>query len=271
MTDDINPNNQRYALVVQALDRALVKPEIELHYQGQYELTSGSLTGLEVLSRLNDEVLGHVPADEFIRVAEQAGRISDWEEKVWQQVQLEWPALDAHWPDIRLALNFSLRHIAQEKFFDKFEQWLFALDHSHQQRLDFEITETWIQQLSPAQTQRLKQLQTSGVRIVMDDFGTGQSSLSRLHTLAFDCIKLDKEFTQHIAEPMVQAIVRAMAQLTQSFHKSLIIEGVETETELDTLKELGASIVQGYLLGKPQPLASWLALARPQPLADPTR
>jgi EAL domain-containing protein (putative c-di-GMP-specific phosphodiesterase class I) len=159
-------------------------------------------------------------------------------------------------------LNFSLRHITESDFFKKFDQWLQGLDRQHQQRLDFEITETWIQQLTHEQTQHLKQLQTHGVRIVMDDFGTGQSSLSRLHTLAFDCIKLDKEFTHHIAQPMVQAIVRAMAQLTQSFGKSLIIEGVETNEELNTLKQLGASIVQGYLLGQPQPLSAWIAQAR---------
>lgn len=253
---------EREAQVLKALDRVIAQGPLRLHYQGQYELAHGQLMGLEVFSRLDDPLLGEIPADEFIQLAEKTDRISAWEKRVWQQLQIEWPQLDLHWPQIRLALNFSMRHVTEDSFFESFHQWLKQFDPAHQQRLDFEITETWIQTLRVDQIQELKRLQNQGLQIVMDDFGVGQSSLSRLHQLPFDCLKLDKSFTRDVSHPTVQAIVQAMVKLSEVLNKTLIVEGVETTEQFNTLKSLGVKIVQGFWLGKPQPLSVWLSQAK---------
>ena len=104
-------------------------------------------------------------------------------------------------------------------------------------------------------TGRMQQLRERGMRIALDDFGTGQSSLARLHTLPFDKIKLDRSFVQALDNPMVQAIVRAMAQLAEAFSRTLVVEGVETSAQLGHLASLGCRMVQGYLLSRPAALA----------------
>jgi EAL domain-containing protein (putative c-di-GMP-specific phosphodiesterase class I) len=252
------PFNERFEQVLDAINAALRHGSISLNYQGQFDIQKNQLIGFEVLSRLHSPALGDIPADEFITVAEVSGLIGAWEEKVWQQLLIEWPQLTHHWGSVRMALNFSLRHITEPDFFESFQSWVNRLNDEQRSLLDFEITETWIQQLDADKKQHLQKLQQQGIQIVMDDFGTGQSSLSRLYAIPFDCIKLDKEFAQCIVEPMVQAIVKSMVMLAQQFDKSLIIEGVETQSQLDMFKALGCTLVQGYLLGKPQPLAQWL-------------
>ena len=115
-------------------------------------------------------------------------------------------------------------------------------------RLGFE--ETALTSVSDA-LNRIKEL---GVRVAIDDFGTGQSSLSRLHTLPFDKIKLDRSFVQALQEPMVQSIVKAMSQLADSFSRSLVVEGIETQAQMQKLTELGCKLGQGYFLCRPHAL-----------------
>jgi EAL domain-containing protein (putative c-di-GMP-specific phosphodiesterase class I) len=92
----------------------------------------------------------------------------------------------------------------------------------------------------------------------MDDFGSGQSSLSRLHTLPFDVIKLDKQFAQQIAHPMVYAIVKAALAFANEFGIELIAEGVETAEQCEILQDINCRLVQGFYFSHPQPLAHWL-------------
>jgi len=94
-------------------------------------------------------------------------------------------------------------------------------------------------------------LQALGILVAIDDFGSGQSSLSRLHTLPFDKIKLDRSFVQALDDPMAQAIIQAMVQLANSFSRTLVAEGIETQKQLEQLTALGCQLGQGYLLCRP--------------------
>jgi EAL domain-containing protein (putative c-di-GMP-specific phosphodiesterase class I) len=106
----------------------------------------------------------------------------------------------------------------------------------------------------------LHTLRSLGICIAIDDFGKGQSSLSRLHTLPFDTIKLDKSFTRQLDQPTVHEIARWAVAFGQRFGKKVTAEGVETQSQYDLLRTLGFDYAQGFLLGRPAPLAHWLAL-----------
>jgi len=139
-----------------------------------------------------------------------------------------------------------------------------AVDPGMTRHLELEVTESVFHHDVPTVRQHLLALRELGLTVAIDDFGTGQSSLSRLHTLPFDKIKLDRSFVQALDNPMVQAIIGAMAGLAVMFSRSLVVEGVETQQQLEHLARLGCRTVQGYLLSAPAPLEQLLAQAKPQ-------
>ena len=244
--------------IKQALLSAIEQQKIDLVYQGQNALPSQQLVGVEALCRIDPSAWGDVTPDQFIPVAEHIGLIAPLERLVFKQLALDLPQLLAAHPDIRIGVNLSIRHITAVDFSSFINGWLDALPQSTIARLDFEITETYFQRISPSVIEGLHALRQRGVRIVMDDFGSGQSSLSRLHTLPFDVIKLDKQFAQQIAHPMVYAIVKAALAFAQEFGIELIAEGVETAEQCQVLQALNCRLVQGFYFSHPQPLAHWL-------------
>ena len=257
MTQQEEPSSRVHTLQ-QALMVAIQTHGFHLHYQAQNQLQTSQLVGLEALCRLHTNALGDVSPEEFIPLAENNGLIQQVEQIVLAQVARDLPLLYARYPDARISVNLSARHIAAPDFFTFIEAWLTGLPANIVKQLDFEITETCFQYISPQFVQGLQALRQRGIRIVMDDFGSGQSSLSRLHTLPFDVIKLDKQFAQQLDHPMVHAIVKAAIEFTRQFNIGLVIEGVETLQQSQTLQAIGGDIAQGFLFGKPAPLSHWL-------------
>ena len=244
--------------IKQALLSAIEAQRIDLVYQGQNALPSQQLVGVEALCRIAPGPWGDVTPDQFIPVAEHIGLIAPLERLVFQQVARDLPQLLTVHPHIRIGVNLSIRHISALDFSSFINGWLDALPTPTIARLDFEITETYFQRISQTVIDGLHALRKRGVRIVMDDFGSGQSSLSRLHTLPFDVIKLDKQFAQQIEHPMVSAIVKAAVNFAQEFDLDLIAEGVETAKQCQALQALDCRLVQGFYFSQPQPLAHWL-------------
>lgn len=252
-------SHSRIPHIKQALLSAIEQQKIELVYQGQNALPSQRLIGVEALCRIAPGPWGEVSPDQFIPVAENEGLIAPLERLVFTQLARDLPQLLQHHPNIRIGVNLSIRHITSLDFLPYIHGWLAALPKSTIESLDFEITETYFQRISQTVIDGLQALRKRGVRIVMDDFGSGQSSLSRLHTLPFDVIKLDKEFAQQIEHPMVYAIVKAAVAFTQEFGIELIAEGVETTEQCQALQDLDCHLVQGFFFSHPQPLAHWLS------------
>ncbi len=246
--------------VEQALLSVIEHQKIDLLYQGQYRLPSKQLVGLEALCRIPAGSWGNVLPEQFIPVAEQIGLIAQLERIVFKQIAHDLPKLLHHHPDIRISINLSIRHITAPDFSSFIHGWLDALPKSSIRCLDFEITETYFQLITDTVIQGLHDLRERGVRIVMDDFGSGQSSLSRLHTLPFDVIKLDKQFAQQIDHPMVYSIIKAAITFANEFDIDLIAEGVETIEQCQTLQTLNCHFVQGFFFSYPQPIAHWLSL-----------
>ena len=244
--------------IKQALLSAIEQQHIDLVYQGQNALPSRQLVGVEALCRIAPGPWGDVTPDQFIPVAEHIGLIAPLERLIFKQVARDLPQILKAHPDIRVGVNLSIRHITAMDFLPFIRGWLDALPQSTIARLDFEITETYFQRISKTVIDGLHTLRERGVRIVMDDFGSGQSSLSRLHTLPFDVIKLDKQFAQQIEHPMVYAIVKAAITFAKEFDIELIAEGVETAEQCKVLQDLNCHLVQGFYFSHPQPLAHWL-------------
>ncbi len=251
-------NLTRQDQVRQALEWAIAHEQLYLCYQAQTRLSDKKLLGLEALCRLSDGQLGDIPADEFIPLAENTGLIVPLEKLILTQIKRDLPLLLAQHPGIRISVNLSARHMTAPGFFPFIHDWLDSLSPLAVPQLDFEITETCFQLFNESHIEGLKQLRHRGPRIAMDDFGSGQSSLSRLHTLPFDIIKLDKQFAQQISHPMVYAIIKAAVDFTRQFNIGLIVEGVETQQQCAALADLGCDTVQGYYFGHPERLAHWL-------------
>jgi EAL domain-containing protein (putative c-di-GMP-specific phosphodiesterase class I) len=245
--------------IKQALLSAIEQHKVTLVYQSQNALPSQQLVGVEALCRIDAGPLGDVSPEEFIPVAEHTGLIAPLERLVLAQVAHDLPLLLQQHPDIRVGVNLSIRHITAPDFLPFIHGWLDALPASTVGRLDFEITETYFQRISQTVINGLHTLRTRGVRIIMDDFGSGQSSLNRLHTLPFDVIKLDKQFAQQIDHPMVYAIIKAAVAFAHEFGIELVAEGVETLDQCHVLQAIHCRFVQGFYFSQPQPLAHWLS------------
>lgn len=255
-----DPMPDRIADIKQALLWTVEKQDIYLVYQGQNALSSQELVGIEALCRIKDGPWGGISPEQFIPVTEQMGLIPALERLVFAQLARDLPLLRKRYPGIRVGINLSIIHIAEPDFLTFIHGWLSMLPKATVECLDFEITETYLQRISKTVIDGLHVLRSYGVRIVMDDFGSGQSSLSRLHTLPFDVLKLDKQFVQQIDHPMVYAIVKAAVAFTKEFGLALIAEGVETAEQCQVLKALACDWVQGFYFSHPQPLSHWLSL-----------
>ena len=253
----------RQLRVMHRLGHALAHQGLQLVYQPEIDLASGQLVSLEALCRWHDEELGTVAPDEFIAVAEARGQIVQLGAYMLQHVLADLPAVLARWPAARVAVNVSGVELARADFAARVQAAITQANPAWARHLELEVTESVFHHDVPTVRQHLEALRAQGLTVAIDDFGTGQSSLSRLHTLPFDKIKLDRSFVQALANPMVQAIVQAMAQLARSFSRSLVVEGVENSAQLAQLQQLGCPAAQGYLLSRPAPLAELLAHSGP--------
>jgi diguanylate cyclase (GGDEF)-like protein len=233
------------------LRRALAADALELHYQPQVDTVAGRVSGLEALLRWRHPVRGWISPAEFVPVAEQSGLIVPLGE--WA---LRRAARDASgWPGrVRVAVNVSPLQFRSAGLADAV---LGALRDAELPagRLELEITESALLEDGDAVRSVLHRLRAGGVRVAMDDFGTGFSSLATLRSFPFDKIKIDQSFVRVPADgvPQADAIVRAVAGLAAALGMRCTAEGVETETQLGRLAAAGCGEVQGYLFGRPSP------------------
>jgi diguanylate cyclase (GGDEF)-like protein/PAS domain S-box-containing protein len=234
------------------LRQALAGGEFELHYQPIVNLRDNSISGCEALLRWNHPTRGMVPPVEFIPVAEEIGLINPLGEWVIRTAC----ATAATWPDhVKVSINLSP---AQLKGDSLLPIVLDALADSGipSSRLDFEITESVLMKDTFATLHTLHQLRELGVRIAMDDFGMGHSSLSYLLSFPFDTIKIDRSFIRGVPNGgNALAIVRAVASLANCLEMATIAEGVETERQLDMVRTLGCTEMQGFVFSPPRPAA----------------
>jgi predicted signal transduction protein with EAL and GGDEF domain len=238
------------------LSSAIARNELHLHYQPQARI-DGEVIGFEALLRWNNPQRGMVSPATFIPIAEESGLIMEIGEWVLRQACNE----AASWPrPLQIAVNLSP---IQFRHGD-----LAALVHSvlletglAPVRLELEITEGVLVEDFARGLSILRRLKALGVRIAMDDFGTGYSSLSYLQAFPFDKIKIDQSFISNLkTNPQSAAIVCAVVGLARGLNLPVLAEGVETSAQLDFLVTESCDEVQGYLIGRPQPIAQYSKL-----------
>ena len=231
------------------LRMALEQDEFELHYQPILNLETDTICGCEALLRWNHPSRGLIPPAEFIPMAEDTGLIA----RIGEWVMRTACAAAATWPDdIRVAVNVSPVQLHADGLLDAV---LDALDSAGlaPHRLEIEITEAILMRNSEATLNTLHRLRKLGIRIAMDDFGTGFSSLGYLRRFPFDKIKIDQSFVRGLSEmPESGAIVRTVANLATSFRMTTTAEGVETDLQRRIVKASGCTEMQGYLFSRPR-------------------
>jgi diguanylate cyclase (GGDEF)-like protein len=234
-----------------ALRMAFENGEFELYYQPMLNLEKGEVRCCEALLRWHHPERGMVSPVEFIPVAEEIGLIVPLGEWVIRQACAD----AAQWPDdICVAVNLSPTQLLSKGLLPAV---LGALASSRLQadRLELEITEAVLMQNSELTIRVLHQLRSLGIRISMDDFGTGYSSLSYLRSFPFDKIKIDRCFIKGLGESSESdAIVQAVTGLADCLSMTTTAEGVETRQQLDLVRKLGCTDVQGFFYSPPVPL-----------------
>jgi predicted signal transduction protein with EAL and GGDEF domain len=232
-----------------ALRKALANGEFELHYQPLVNLDDRRITCCEALLRWQHPERGLIPPAEFIPIAEEIGVIVPLGEWVLRKAcadAMQWPA------DTKVAVNLSPIQVMHQNIVTVVVAALAAAGLPAN-RLEIEITESVLMQNSETTLSTLHQLRELGVRISMDDFGTGYSSLSYLRSFPFDKIKIDRCFISGLAagDDSV-AIVLAIAGLARHLGIATTAEGIETKQQLQQVKALGCSEMQGFLFSPPQ-------------------
>jgi diguanylate cyclase (GGDEF)-like protein len=232
------------------LRRAMEQDQFELYYQPQVTIADGRVRGFEALLRWHHPERGLMLPGDFLQCAEETGLIVPIGAWVLRTALAE----AARWPiGVRVSVNLSPRQMLQDDLADTIEAGLGGSGNDGA-RLELEITEYALVQHYAAAQVALTRLRAIGVRIAMDDFGTGFASLSHLRSFQFDRIKIDQSFIAGMTESTEgDAIVRAILQLASSLHIAATAEGVETQAQLDLLADNGCGEAQGYFFSPPGP------------------
>jgi diguanylate cyclase (GGDEF)-like protein len=227
---------------------AVAHEQFELHYQPVVDIATRQICGVEALVRWRHPTKGLIAPDRFIPMAESTGLIVPIGEWILQRACTDaaaWPA------DVGLAVNISAVQFKKGNLFDVI---LCALVESGlaPERLELEITETSLLDNQEAHLATIRQLKNLGISMALDDFGTGYSSLTYLTNFPFDKIKIDRSFTRDVLQRRdYAAVVSSVLALAQGLGTITTVEGIETEQQLEYMRQAGVDLAQGYLFGRP--------------------
>ena len=253
-----------------ALRGALERGELHLDYQPERDVATGRLVGVEALLRWRHPTLGTVAPDRFIPIAEDTGLIlpiGAWVIEEACRQAARWRALAPDRARLVMRVNLSPRQLSQPDLVEVIDDAL-AATGTDAAELDLELTESALMGALEWARVSLTALRTLGLRLSVDDFGTGHSSLSHLRALPFDTLKIDRSFVSRLgATPADDEIVRSIIDLAHALELSVNAEGVELPHQLGALKALGCDTAQGFLLGRPHGAAEISTLLLREPVA----
>ena len=243
------------------LKRAFERNELLVRYQPKYNIETGQVIGAEALVRWDLPERGIILPADFIPIAEETNLIVEIGEWVLDRVCEDF----RYWQRSvsspgRVSVNLSLKQLRQTNLISRIAGILRSYEMSPTS-LEFEITETTLMENAARTIKILDELYALGLHLAIDDFGTGYSSLSALQQFPISTLKVDRSFVQHVAEsPDDAAIVNMIIQMGKSLNMDVVAEGVETEEQLNCLREMNCAYVQGLLFGDPVSSDDYLEL-----------
>ena len=252
------------------LRRALERGEIELHYQPVISLADGRIAGLEALVRWQHPERGLLGPASFLAAAEDSQLILPIGHRSIKHACIAaagWQELDPDGPPTRIAINVSARQLTDPTLPATLEAAIQA-SGIEPVTIELEMTETALLEESEAPEHCLSGLKALGVRLILDDFGTGFSSLGYLRRFPLDGIKLDRSFVEDLAEPSADsAIVRAVVEMAGALGLEVVAEGVENAEQLEAVTNLGCHHAQGFHFSPPVAATEVPGLLQEQPWA----
>lgn len=234
------------------LRRAMDRGEFLLHYQPKCDLLSGDMVGVEALLRWPHPERGWIPPDTFIPVAEETGiiiQLGDWVITQACQQLRRWA--DEGLGHLSIAVNVSVQQFSRDNFLESVQRIL-AQTGVDPRRLELEITESLLMKDVAETTACLKRFRQAGIALSIDDFGTGYSSLGYLRRFPIDALKIDRSFVKDLEKnDDAAAICAAIIALARELKLKVIAEGVETQQQIEFLRQHRCDLAQGYLISKP--------------------
>jgi diguanylate cyclase (GGDEF)-like protein len=246
---DLEAEFQERRFIKREVALALAAQGFDLHYQPIVKADGGAVVGVEALLRWKHPARGFVPPSLFVPVAEEAGLMDRLGEFALRRAISD----AARWPALYVSVNLSPVQVRNRAFIDLVAS---VLEDSgfEPSRLVLEMTESVLIEKPEETTARLQELRALGVRLALDDFGSGYSSLSYLQKLPFDKLKIDRSFVTGLNRSANGGvIIQAVVTLGRALGMEIVIEGVETEEQRVLLRLAGCSEMQGYLFAKPAP------------------
>jgi EAL domain-containing protein (putative c-di-GMP-specific phosphodiesterase class I) len=234
------------------LHGAVSRGEVLVHYQPQVDVPSGRVVGVEALARWTHPILGPVPPDAFIPLAEASGLIGEIGEHVLRAACRTLAGWRAEGLDLEVAVNVSAIQLADPDF-NRLVESVLAEEGLPPHLLTLEVTESQVLSDVAISHGHLGRLRDIGVGISVDDFGTGYSSLVQLQRLPVTELKVDRAFTSQLSDRSSSPVVAGIVGLGHGLGLRVVAEGVETPAQLELLRELGCERAQGWLTGRPVP------------------
>ena len=250
---EIAQEMKRATQLEQALRNAIITDAIDVHFQPIVRLEEAKVIGFEALARWNDPDLGFVSPAVFVPLAGERGFIDALSEALLRkaaEAALFWPR------ELFLSFNLSSAQLMDPSTADNILSIL-ARVGLDPHRLELEITETAVMTSADTAQRIISELQSAGVRISLDDFGTGQSSLGRLRDFTFDKVKIDRAFVSRISSDRPsEHIIKAIVAMCDGLDLEVVAEGIEERVEEEKLRALGCAMGQGYFYGRPADAAA---------------
>jgi diguanylate cyclase (GGDEF)-like protein/PAS domain S-box-containing protein len=259
------------------MQRALERDEFEVHYQPVIELESMTVSGVEALVRWNHPERGMLAPAAFIQIAEESGmidRIGAWVLERACRDAVTWQPSNGSGRPIGISVNLSVRQISNPAMVETVSS-VIECSGIASELVSLEITESALLDDTDATLATLARLKRLHVGLVLDDFGTGFSSLGYLQRFDFDALKLDRAFISRlVTDPGDAAIVGAVTKMAKALGLEVVAEGVETDEQLERIRNLGCRFAQGFLFSRPLPISEFTELlgrprgAQPSPAAS---
>lgn len=257
-SDRLERMRNRRLTIASKLSGAIFARQIIAHYQPEIEIPSGKILGFEALARWNCEGIGEISAHEFIQLAEERNLIVQLTNCVMEQVIADMPSIEEKFPEATVSLNISPTLFVNEMIVDMLQE-LFD-SKKLPARLMIEITENKLPIRLSHLVAQLHTIRGLGIKVALDDFGRGYSSLSRLSNLPLDKLKIDLSFIARSSHPANERVINMIVSLGQALGMSVTAEGLETLEQMNRLLNAGCKSAQGWFYCQAMPIKQVLNL-----------